>query len=661
MQKLFGLCLLGLSVFSLNATAQTAITLEEKPFLSPLFSDNMILQRDIAAPIFGWTTPGAEVKVTMSGKTLTTTAGDDGKWIVKLPKQKAGGNYSIAVVGAEKAVLNNVTFGDIWVCSGQSNMEWGIKLTNNPMEEINAANYPNIRLFTVQKRIAYTPVTGIVKDPQNLYGVWSPTTSETVGKGGGAGFSAVAYFFGRELHKELGVPIGLINTSWGGTIAEAWVSKDSLSAMPDFTQAIAQIDATGNGTTLDNYERKLAIWMFNNDKSIYSTWRTETPDPASGAWSEMALPNAWEDAGLKDFDGMVWFRKEIELPESVAGKEATLNLGAIDDMDTTWVNGNRVGGMNVHNAVRTYKLPAGTLKPGKNIIAVRVLDTGGGGGLNGIGSEMFLKVGDETIVLAGTWQYKVADALAKLPPLPAQQSNNPNLVTVLNNGMIHPLLPFAIKGAIWYQGESNAGRAEQYQTLLPTLITDWRKQFGVGDFPFYIVQLANFLAQDAEPKSDPWPLLREAQTMTAQKVKNAGIAVAIDIGDEKDIHPRNKQEVGRRLALNALAKTYRKRIAFSGPTYKSMERKSNAIVIRFDNLNGGLMTKGGDNVMGFAIAGEDKKYVYADARVVGDTIVVSSDKVANPVHVRYAWANNPVANLYNKADLPAVPFRTDNW
>ena len=496
MRNISALCLIGLSAVAVNAAAQTA-TMEEKPFLSPLFSDNMVLQRDIADPIWGWTTPGAEVKVTMAGKTLTTKAGDDGKWMTKIPAHKAGGTYSIAVAGNQNVVLNNVTFGDVWICSGQSNMEWGMKLVNNTPEEIAAANYPNIRLFTVQKRIAFAPVTGMQKDTENLFGVWSPTTPETISKGGGAGFSAVAYFFGREIHKQTGIPIGLIHTSWGGTIAEAWVSKNSLSSMPDFAQSITQVDSVAQGTLTPNGENKL--------------------------------------------------------------------------------------------------------------------------------------------------------------------QNNPNLVTVLNNAMINPLVPFAIKGAIWYQGESNAGRAAQYQTLLPTLIADWRKQFGVGDFPFYIVQLANFMAQDTEPKNDPWPFLREAQTLTAQKVKNSGIAVAIDIGDEKDIHPRNKQDVGKRLAFNALAKTYKMKVAFSGPTLKGMKASGDKAVISFDNVNGGLMTKNGDKVMGFQIAGEDKKFYFADAQIVGNTVVVSSPQVAKPAAVRYAWANNPTVNLYNKADLPAVPFRTDIW
>jgi sialate O-acetylesterase len=485
-------CLLMLGMLAIRADAQTSTT-EEKPFLSPLFSDNMVLQRDVPAPIWGWTTPGAEVRVTLGGDSLTTKAGDDGKWMLKLPAHKAGGEYSLAVAGTEKITLRNITFGDVWLCSGQSNMEWGVKLANNPDAEIAAANHPNLRLFTVAKRPSYAPVSGVLKDPEKLFGVWSVCTPETIAKGGGMGFSAVAYYFGRELVKETGVPIGLLHSSWGGTIAEAWVSADSLKAMPAFSGAVSQAEEAAKQGT--------------------------------------AVPN-----------------------------------------------------------------------------------------------------------------------------------NNPNIVTVLNNGMINPLVPFAIKGAIWYQGESNAGRAIQYRTLLPTLIADWRKQFGVGDFPFYIVQLANFMAKDAEPKSDPWPLLREAQTLTANSVKNSGLAVAIDIGDEKDIHPKNKQEVGRRLALNALAKTYKKKVDFSGPTYRRMERRGNAIRIRFDHARGGLMTTDGSGkVQGFAIAGEDRKFHWADATIDGDSVIVSSPNVANPIAVRYAWANNPTVNLYNKANLPTVPFRTDNW
>jgi sialate O-acetylesterase len=356
---------------------------------------------------------------------------------------------------------------------------------------------------------------------------------------------------------------------------------------------------------------------------------------------------------------VVWFRKTVDVPEAWAGKEALLRLGTIDDLDTTWVNGTLVGANDTWTTLREYALPAGLLKAGPNCIAVRVLDTGGAGGLYGKPEDMELRGPDgATISLAGRWQYKDSVALGAATPMPQRLDSNPNVVTVLYNGMIAPLTPFAIKGAIWYQGESNAGRDEQYARLLPTMIRDWQTAFEVAELPFFIVQLANFMGQDAEPRDDAWPHLREAQWVSSLAADKGGLAVAIDIGDAADIHPRNKQDVGLRLALSALAIAYDKDIVYSGPLYTGMAVEGNKVRLSFDHVGGGLVAKG-ERLTGFAIAGADKHFVWADATIDGDTVLVSSDKVANPVAVRYAWGNNPVCNLYNAADLPAVPFRTD--
>jgi sialate O-acetylesterase len=364
---------------------------------------------------------------------------------------------------------------------------------------------------------------------------------------------------------------------------------------------------------------------------------------------------------LPNFDGLVWFRREFDLPAGWAGKDLTLSLGPIDDRDTTWVNGTKVGATNEYNAPRNYRVAANILKPGRNVLAVRVLDTGGGGGFYGKPEDVKLQIAGDSatapLSLAGEWRYLVSAPLVGLQPPPANFDNNPNGVSVLYNSMIAPLVPFGIKGAIWYQGESNAGRAQQYRTLLPTLVRDWRSRFGVGDFPFYIVQLANFMATEAQPTDPPWAYLREAQMLASQNVPNAGIATAIDIGEAADIHPRNKQDVGRRLALNALALTYKQPVEYSGPRYRSMKIEGDTVRLTFDHAAG--MTAKGGALQGFAIAGADKKFVWADARVEGNTVVVSSPQVKQPVAVRYAWANNPVANLYNLHGLPALPFRTD--
>jgi len=485
------------------------------PFLSGMFTDNMVLQRGMRDPIWGWTKPGAQVRVSMDGKTATATAGTDGKWLAHLGPFRAGGPYTLTVSsvehvwglrrasgrhaggiytlpveGPETTTISNVLVGDVWICSGQSNMQFGIANGNNADQEIANANYPEIRLFTVPMTIALAPRANLPAPRPDGASQWSVCTPDTVKTGGWGGFTAVGYFFGRDLYNALKVPIGLIHTSWGGTVAEAWTSASALNAMPDFQPAIAKV---------------------------------------------------------------------------------------------------------------------------------------------------------------------AADAAAQQPA-----GKNPNIVTVLYNGMIAPVIPFGMKGVIWYQGESNAQRAYQYRTLLPTMIQDWRARWGEGPFPFLIVQLANFRASNPAPGENDWAELREAQLMTAESLPKTGLAVTIDIGAANTIHPKDKQDVGMRLALAAENIAYHEKVDDSGPIYRSMKREGNRIRLSFRDVDGGLVAHG-DKLQGFAIAGPDRHFVWADAVIDGDTIVVSSPQVPDPAAVRYAWAINPVCNLYNKAGLPASPFRTDQW
>ena len=628
----------------------------EKPFLHSLFSDNTILQRDIPVPVWGWAKPGENITVSMQGKTATAVADPDGKWLVKIGPFAVGGPYTLSVTGPQTVTVNNVFMGDVWICSGQSNMEMGIGVANNAQEEIAKADFPQIHLYTVPKVVAIEPKTQVNAQ-------WQVCNPGTVGAGGWGGFSAAGYFFGRQLHQDMKVPIGLIHTSWGGTIAEAWTSASALKAMPDFADAVAQIEqqAANKGNPLTSMDEQMAAWWKKNDPGSAEGW--EAPGYKPAAWKTMNLPTLWEAAGLPGFDGVVWFRKEVDVPAGWTGKELVLHLGPIDDRDTTWFNGVKVGNKDVYNEPRDYKVPGSAVKGGKMVISIRVLDTGGGGGIYGQPDQMKLEnpADNQTapISLAGPWLYQDSSPLAKMSNVPQVAGNDPNVTTVLYNGMIAPLLPYAIKGAIWYQGESNAGRAMQYRTLLPVMIKDWRARFGVGDFPFFIVQLASFMAVNQNPEESQWAELREAQTLTAQNLPNVGLGLAIDIGDAQDIHPKNKQEVGRRLALAAEAIAYGQKIEYSGPVYKAMEIKGASIRLTFDHIGGGLVAKDGDKLKGFAIAGEDKKFVWADAVIDGDAIVVSSPTVAAPTAARYAWANNPICNLYNKANLPAVPFRTD--
>ena len=648
-------CLVLFSLFCFDSY----LNAEDKPLLNALFTDNMVLQRGIPVPIWGWAAPGKEITVSIKGTqggagatSAKATSDADGKWMAKLGPFEAGGPYSVTVSGPAEVTLNNVLIGDVWICSGQSNMEMGIGMAKDAQEEIAKADFPTIRLYTVGKKNVAAP-------QENLTGQWLMCTPQNIAANGWGGFSAAAYFFGRHLNQELKVPIGLIHTSWGGTIAEAWVGAESLKTMPDFTAAVEGVQAVAAQEKLGtaNPEKSTKEWWTKNDPGTAGNW--QAVEASSADWKTMKLPQNWEGAGLPDYDGVVWFRREVDIPAELAGKELEVSLGPIDDDDTTWFNGIQIGSTDGWQTPRKYKIPGDKVKSGKAVIAVRVMDTGGGGGIYGDPKLMYVKAeGAAEIALAGDWKYKDSVPLSKCGPPPGKTMNNPNVATVLFNGMIAPLIPYGIKGAIWYQGESNADRAEQYKTLLPLLIKDWRSRFGVGDFPFFIVQIASFMAAVQDPVQPGWAELREAQALTAKNDPHNGLALAIDIGEATDIHPKNKQEVGRRLALNALAIAYGQKIEYSGPVYKSMEVDGAKLKLSFDHLGGGLDAKGG-KLQGFAIAGEDKKWEWADAVIEGDLVVLTSAKIAKPVAARYDWANNPAGTLYNKAGLPAVPFRTD--
>jgi len=628
------------------------------PLVHPLFSDHMVLQRHAKVPVWGWAAPGTKVTVRFAGQVKAGVAGADGKWMVHLRSMPASSEARAMVItvgdNEQSVTIDDVLVGDVWLCSGQSNMEMGIGLCN-ATSDIASADYPQIRLLTVPHHIANTPVS-----TADVH--WSPCSPVTVMQGTWGGYSAAAYYFGRELYKNLKVPIGLIHSSWGGTIAEAWTSAEGLRPLGDFAGRLKQEASAEHGPKAD-FAAEYESWCEANDPGTKQGWLKAECDTSS--WKEVTMPQAFEKAGLPDFDGIVWFRKNFDIPADWNGKKLTIGLGPVDDIDTTWVNGTKVGQMNRYDLNRIYQVSPELVHAGANTVAVRVLDTGGDGGLNGRPEQLFIKPSEagagEPVSLAGTWQMKDSAPLSKLPPPPVVPDlNNPNVVTVLYNGMIAPLLPFAIKGAIWYQGESNADRAEQYRKLLPAMIKDWRRRFGVGDFPFYIVQLAAWQPVHDQPRDNDWAELREAQALTAKQLSHCGLAVAIDIGEANDIHPKNKAEVGRRLALCALAQTYGKDLEYSGPWFRSMKVRGSEIQLSFDHLDGGLSAKGAE-LQGFAIAGEDHRFVWAKASIEGKNVIVSSPDVPKPVAVRYGWDINPVCNLYNEAGLPAVPFRTDSW
>jgi sialate O-acetylesterase len=621
------------------------------PFLHPLFTDHMVLQRDVSAPVWGWTTPGSRVEVTVDRRSAAAVAGADGRWLVRLPPLPAGGPHEISIDGPQKAVVRDVLIGDVWICSGQSNMQWDVRNSNDADLELRGADFPRIRLYSVPRR----PSTA----PERLVDArWELCRPEQV-----AGFSAVAYFFGRELHRASDVPIGLIHSSWGGTIAEAWVSGESLETLGDFrdqVKSLRAIAAAADGGASSIRAAELAWWRSNDPGSKEAAeWSGEDVDLQT--WRSMDLPARWEGAGLPGFDGIVWFRRELEIPADWAGHDLTLELGPIDDIDTSYFAGKEVGSLDDWSRPRRYRIPGPSVRAGKQAIAVRVLDTGGGGGMYGEAGQYSIGRADgvgERRSLAGAWRFRDSARWSGLPPYPRRTSNNPNVESVLYNGMIAPLVPYALRGAIWYQGESNAGRPRQYRALLPTLIRDWRNRFEVGEFPFLIVQLANFMKRDAVPVESQWAELREAQWLTARNDLNAGLAVAIDIGEANDIHPRNKQDVGQRLALAARAIALGEDVVYSGPEYAGHSIEKGRVRLRYRHVGSGLVAHG-EALKGFAIAGEDGKYVWADAKIEGEEVVLSAADVERPVAVRYAWSNNPEATLFNREGLPAVPFRTD--
>lgn len=635
--------------------------------LPHIFSDHMVLQQKKPIPVWGKAAPGEKITVSFARETKKTTADATGHWMVRLKARKATKKQTpqtLTVSGKNTITFNDVLLGEVWVCSGQSNMQLAVNSTNNAPQEIAKANLPQIRLFTVPNTTAIAP-------QEDCGGQWLVCSPETV-----PGFSAVAFYFGRHLHEQLQVPVGLINTSWGGTIAEAWTSAPALRAkLPEFNHALDAV-ATPSGTTqqaIVSYqqkieERKAAIEkLYALEDDLETAGKFAAVNLDDSKWKTMSLPGNWEAQGMPDEDGIVWFRKTITLPAAWAGKEIILRPGPIDEVDDTWFNGTHVGGKgrmrtgetSFWNIPREYRVPGNLVKAGANVVAVRAFDAVGQGGLWGApASTMYVELADGSdtthISLAGEWRYYPELLLPRVPQNPA----GPNYPSVLYNAMIHPLIPYAMQGAIWYQGESNADRPLQYQTLLPTMIADWRTRWGVGEFPFLIVSLANFMARTNNPSESGWAELREAQTLTTTALPKVGQAMAIDIGDAQDIHPKNKQDVGLRLALAARAIAYKQKIVYSGPVYKSMTVKDGKAILSFQYTANGLVAKG-DALTGFAVCGADKKFVWAQAKIVGDTVVVWADGITQPVAVRYAWANNPACNLYNSAGLPAVPFRTD--
>lgn len=631
------------------------------PFVHSLFTDDAVLQRDVQAPIWGWSTPGDIVRVAIDGKPTgkEAIAGKDGKWMTKIGPCPAGGPHTLTVAGTmQKATLRNVLFGDVWLCSGQSNMNWPVRLSLDAEGEVRSANYPDIRSFTVS---FYPSLIPMKLPPPARWEVCKPEFARN--------FSGVGYFFAREIHKMQKVPVGIIHSSAGATYGEVWISEPALRKyMPyEFQKELTQTsEAAGAGT---DYFVDVEKWTAAVDPVSARLKYSADPDLKTDDWLDLAVPKPWQDAGLPDFNGLVWFRHWIDVPREWADKELRLSLSIINDVDVTWFNGTLIGCNQVKGSMRSYAVDSRLVKPGKNLLTVAVLNKEGPGGFCSSPPNMILAPmnagGEKPLRLSGTWKAKAGPAITDIRlPFPTPKVGHYQTVPALYNGMIAPLEPFAIKGALWYQGEANGPRWLQYRRLLPVLIADWRERFQVGDFPFLIVSLANYNPLQKNPVEPGWAEIRESQWRTVRKVPNTGLAMTIDIGDAGNIHPRNKQEVGRRLSLVARKIVYGdKGVVYSGPEYDEMQiepPRGDRIRLYFKHVHGGLTIKAGDKKLtGFAIAGADKNFVWADAVIEGDTIVVSSPVIPNPRHVRYGWAWNPLGNLYNKEGLPAITFRTD--
>ena len=637
-----------------RAAAAQADTLASTLRAARLFSDGLVLQRGAAIPVWGWAPPKTSVSVVLNGQTRTGTADARGAWRVTFPAMRAGGPYEMTVAGGGKRTeIRDILVGDVWVASGQSNMEWPVASSVNAAAEIASANDAKIREFAIPHSYSEKPEAEVVG------GAWAHADSQHVGT-----FSAVAYFFARDLRTSADVPFGIIHTSWGGANIETWMSKAALGLTDSAWRAAMTRDRVHNDSVRAALQAKIgglpkADAGLQGDRALWAD-----PMLSDASWATIKTPALWETVGYDGMDGVAWYRTSFTLTDDEARQAVRLSLGPIDDSDITWVNGVEVGRTTQRYAdPRLYTVPASALHAGGNVVAVRVDDTGGGGGIYGSPAALYLEVGGVRRPLAGDWRFKVG--MVSFQP-DGQRINK--IPTILYNRMIHPLLGFPIKGVIWYQGESNANSVEQaaaYRRLFRDMISSWRGEWRGSnpEFPFLWVQLPNYGPVDSlPPANSDWATARESQA-AALALPNTGQVVAIDLGQAEELHPRNKQDVARRLALVARAVAYGERVISSGPTYRRHTVQGSRVTIELGNLGGGLVSRVTDGMIpGFAIAGADRRFVWAKAKLDGNRVIVWSGGVAKPASVRYLWTNSPTAPvLYNREGLPVAPFRTDTW
>ncbi len=617
------------------------VALQAQIKLPGFFTDNMVMQRDCQIPIWGWAQPNEKITVTFHNQKLRTKSDPSGQWKVLLQPEKAGGPYNLDIKGKNKLVLKNILVGDVWLASGQSNMEWTVEQSDNYLTEKNMTQFPNIRHVKIEHSVAMSPQEDVLPTQ------WDVCSPETFGK-----FSGIGYYFAKELNQKTHLPIGILNASWGGSMIETWISRQGFESSEEFqylNNSFLNVDFEEIKNQIIIRLEKLQnrkITEFKAEEFIQLNYDDST-------LPTLIQPTDWESQSIGNVDGVIWIRKIIEISAEEAQKAAKLSLSRIDDEDITYINGIKIGENNVWNSERDYTIPPNVLKAGKNVIAIKITDTGGGGGLWGEAEKVFLQLGDKKMSLSGEWAFFVTDVFL---------TNDVNSFQSLTyNAMIHPLLPFPIKGIIWYQGETNAPRAYQYRTTFPLLIEDWRNKWKT-ELPFYYVQLATYKTLGDSNSGCDWAELREAQTMTLQ-VPNTGMVVTTDIGNPNDIHPTNKHDVGKRLADIALNQIYGFEIPFNNPVYDELAIKNNnQLIIKFNYVGGGLKTNGSDKILGFEIAGNDNVFKEVTGKLYeNNAVVIQLPENFTLKGLRFGWKGDASnCNLFNSFGLPVVPFRTDD-
>ena len=606
--------------------------------LPTIFTDQMVLQQQHQNLIWGKASPGSLLKIEFAGEEILAEVDKKGKWNANLPALPAGETSTLKIIGEDTLEIKGILIGEVWIASGQSNMGYKMSsLKEHYKDEIKNAKNDQIRFLTVEKINEYNEQDDIQTDG------WKVTNPDNV-----LDFSAVGYFFAKYLHENRNVPVGIINSSYGGTAIERWISRESLETFPNYKKQFAYLDTLDE--TPESIQKEKEAWI-KSFKKKYPYDNISQKD-----WKKINAPEWIEKTAYPETDGFFWMRKVVEIPENFVADTIELHLGPIDDLDFTFFNGYYIGNDGPWDKYREYAIPGDLVRGGKNEIVIGVMDFASGGGFHGEPNQLKLQVGNDMISLAGEWKVYHAANREEIPRIPMSQINNSP--AGLYNAMIAPVIQYGAKGVIWYQGEANVGRADEYAELFPALIQNWRNKSEQEELPFLFVQLANYKERVNEPVESEWAELREAQRKTL-KVNNTAMAVAIDIGEAKDIHPREKMEVGRRLFLAAQKVAYGEEVVFTGPVLEKASIEGREVILEFSGANN-LVTPGDQPLKGFTIAGKDGIFHFPDqAKIGSNRVLIFSNKIENPAFVRYGWADNPECNLYNEEGLPASPFQTE--